>query len=97
MADTKVSQDLDLSIGLTDFSDFTLLIAKRDPGQGLVWVAFACLIAGITITSTGRAAASGRGSRPTAGSGSSGDPTAMSMSNASSDASSTSSWRSAAG
>jgi cytochrome c biogenesis protein len=48
--DTKVSQDLDLSIGLTDFSDFTLLIAKRDPGQGLVWVAFACLIAGITIT-----------------------------------------------
>jgi len=48
--DTKVSQDLDLSIGLTDFSDFTLLIAKRDPGQGLVWIAFACLIAGITIT-----------------------------------------------
>jgi cytochrome c biogenesis protein len=48
--DAKVSQGLDLSIGLTDFSDFTLLIAKRDPGQGLVWVAFACLIAGITIT-----------------------------------------------
>src|SRR4029079_5031715 len=48
--DTKISQDLDLSIGLTDFSDFTLLIAKRDPGQGLIWIAFACLIAGITIT-----------------------------------------------
>ncbi len=48
--DTKVSQDLDLSIGLTDFSDFTLLIAKRDPGQGLVWIAFGLLIAGITIT-----------------------------------------------
>ena len=46
----KVSQGLDLSIGLTDFGEFTLLIAKRDPGQGLVWIAFACLIAGITIT-----------------------------------------------
>jgi cytochrome c biogenesis protein len=48
--DVKVSQGLDLSIGLTDFGEFTLLIAKRDPGQGLVWIAFACLIAGITIT-----------------------------------------------
>ena len=26
------------------------LIAKRDPGQGIVWAAFLCLIAGITIT-----------------------------------------------
>ena len=48
--DTKVSQGLDLSIGLSDFGQFTLLIAKRDPGQGLVWLAFALLIAGITIT-----------------------------------------------
>ena len=48
--DVKVSQGLDLSIGLTDFGEFTLLIAKRDPGQGLVWVAFGLLIAGITIT-----------------------------------------------
>jgi len=48
--DAKVSRDLDLSIGLTDFGRFTLLIAKRDPGQGLVWVAFGLLIAGITIT-----------------------------------------------
>ena len=48
--DVKVSQGLDLSIGLTDFGEFTLLIAKRDPGQGIVWVAFAALIAGITIT-----------------------------------------------
>jgi len=48
--DTKVSQALDLSIGLTDFSSFSLLVAKRDPGQGLVWVAFGLLIAGITIT-----------------------------------------------
>ena len=48
--DVKVSQALDLSIGLKDFGEFTLLIAKRDPGQGLVWVAFGLLIAGITIT-----------------------------------------------
>ena len=48
--DVKVSQGLDLSIGLTDFGEFTLLIAKRDPGQGLVWIAFGLLIAGITIT-----------------------------------------------
>jgi cytochrome c biogenesis protein len=48
--DTKVSQDLDLSIGLTDVGQYTLLIAKRDPGQGLIWLAFASLIAGITIT-----------------------------------------------
>ena len=48
--DAKVSQGLDLSIGLKDFGEFTLLIAKRDPGQGLVWVAFGLLIAGITIT-----------------------------------------------
>ena len=39
--DTKVSQDLDLSIGLDRFGEYTLLIAKRDPGQGLVWLAFA--------------------------------------------------------
>jgi cytochrome c biogenesis protein len=48
--DAKVSQGLDLSIGLADFGEFTLLIAKRDPGQGLIWVAFGLLIAGITIT-----------------------------------------------
>ena len=48
--DVKVSQALDLSIGLTDFGEFSLLIAKRDPGQGLVWIAFGLLIAGITIT-----------------------------------------------
>ncbi len=48
--DAKVSQDLDLSIGLADFGEFTLLIAKRDPGQGIIWVAFGLLIAGITIS-----------------------------------------------
>ena len=41
---------LDISVGLKDFSDYTLLIAKHDPGQGLIWLAFLLLIAGITIT-----------------------------------------------
>ena len=31
-------------------SEYTLLIAKKDPGQGLVWLAFASLIAGIVIS-----------------------------------------------
>ena len=37
----QASPALDLSIGLSDFGEYTLLIAKRDPGQGLVWLAFA--------------------------------------------------------
>ena len=41
---------LDFTVGLADFSDYTLLIAKHDPGQGLIWLAFLLLIAGITIT-----------------------------------------------
>ena len=48
--DTKVSDELGLSIELVDFGQYTLLIAKHDPGQGLVWLAFLALIAGITIT-----------------------------------------------
>ena len=35
---------------MTDFGEYTLIIAKRDPGQGIVWTAFLCLIAGIMIT-----------------------------------------------
>jgi cytochrome c biogenesis protein len=41
---------LDLSVGLTDFAEYTLLIAKHDPGQGLIWLAFGLLISGITIS-----------------------------------------------
>jgi cytochrome c biogenesis protein len=40
----------DFSVELRGFSDYTLLIAKNDPGQGIVWAAFASLIAGILIT-----------------------------------------------
>jgi len=45
-----VSQEAGLSVELSEVSEYTLLIAKRDPGQGLVWLAFASLIAGIVIT-----------------------------------------------
>jgi cytochrome c biogenesis protein len=48
--DTRVSDELGITIELKDFSDYTLLIAKHDPGQGIVWLAFASLIAGITIS-----------------------------------------------
>jgi cytochrome c biogenesis protein len=40
----------DFSVTLRDVSAYTVLIAKRDPGQGLVWLAFGLLIAGIVIT-----------------------------------------------
>jgi cytochrome c biogenesis protein len=48
--DERVSDALGLSIALTDVGEYTVLIAKRDPGQGIVWAAFLSLIAGITIT-----------------------------------------------
>jgi cytochrome c biogenesis protein len=48
--DTRVSDELGISLELTDFGEYTLLIAKRDPGQGIVWIAFASLITGIAIT-----------------------------------------------
>jgi cytochrome c biogenesis protein len=48
--DEKVSDALGITIALQDFGEYTLLIAKRDPGQGIVWIAFLSLIAGITIT-----------------------------------------------
>ena len=40
----------DFSVELRGFSQYTLLIAKKDPGQGIIWAAFACLITGIVIS-----------------------------------------------
>jgi cytochrome c biogenesis protein len=40
----------DFNIGVRGFGEYTLLIAKKDPGQGFVWTAFASLISGIAIT-----------------------------------------------
>jgi cytochrome c biogenesis protein ResB len=48
--ESATSAGTDFSVELRAFSDFTLLIAKHDPGQGLVWIAFGFLIAGIVIT-----------------------------------------------
>ena len=48
--ETAVSEGTDFSIQLRAFSDFTLLIAKHDPGQGIVWTAFGFLIVGLMIT-----------------------------------------------
>ena len=44
------SEGTDFSVELRGFSQFTLLIAKKDPGQGLVWLAFGLLITGLLIT-----------------------------------------------
>ncbi len=44
------AQGTDFSVGVLGFGEFTLLIAKNDPGQGIVWTAFASLITGIAIT-----------------------------------------------
>jgi cytochrome c biogenesis protein len=37
-------------VGLRDFSEYTLLIAKNDPGVALVWIAFGSLITGLLIS-----------------------------------------------
>jgi cytochrome c biogenesis protein len=41
---------IDFIVGLRGVGEYTLLIAKHDPGQGIVWLAFASLIIGLVIT-----------------------------------------------
>ena len=41
---------LDMTLTLRSFSDYTLLIAKRDPGAPIIWLAFATLLLGLAIT-----------------------------------------------
>ena len=48
--DTLEMEGLGLSFQLRGFSDYTLLIAKRDPGQPIVWAAFVALLLGLAIT-----------------------------------------------
>ena len=48
--EAQVPAGLDFSVAVRRFTDYTLIIAKKDPGQGIVWTAFALLIAGIAIT-----------------------------------------------
>jgi cytochrome c biogenesis protein len=48
--EAQVPPGLDFSVGVRGFSAYTLLIAKKDPGQGIVWTAFLLLIIGLSIT-----------------------------------------------
>ncbi len=48
--ETGRSPDLDFTIALTRIDSYSLLIAKQDPGQGVVWLAFGSLILGLLIT-----------------------------------------------
>jgi cytochrome c biogenesis protein len=48
--EARVPPGEDFSVGVRRFTDYALIIAKKDPGQGIVWAAFAFLIAGIGIT-----------------------------------------------
>jgi cytochrome c biogenesis protein len=48
--ETSDMRGLGATVTLKGFTDYTLLIAKRDPGQGLVWAAFLALIVGLAIT-----------------------------------------------
>jgi cytochrome c biogenesis protein len=47
---TAAISGLDVSVTLRQVSEYTVLIAKQDPGQGLVWLAFGSLLAGLLIT-----------------------------------------------
>jgi cytochrome c biogenesis protein len=48
--ETSSMEGLGLTVSLRSFSDYSLLIAKRDPGAPLVWLAFAALISGLLVT-----------------------------------------------
>jgi cytochrome c biogenesis protein len=48
--ESTAMEGLGLTVSLRAFSDYTLLIAKRDPGAPLIWLAFAALIVGLAIT-----------------------------------------------
>jgi cytochrome c biogenesis protein len=48
--DTVPMDGLGLSLELRGFSDYTLLIAKRDPGALIIWSAFVALLVGLAIT-----------------------------------------------
>jgi cytochrome c biogenesis protein len=48
--ETQTAPGIDFSVGLRGFSDFTILIAKHDPGLPFVWSAFGFLILGLLIT-----------------------------------------------
>jgi cytochrome c biogenesis protein len=48
--ETATSPDVNFTVTLSSVGSYSLLVAKQDPGQGLVWLAFISLLAGILIT-----------------------------------------------
>jgi cytochrome c biogenesis protein len=48
--ETVDMEGLDMTVQLRGFSEYTLLIAKRDPGAAIVWAAFVALLAGLAVT-----------------------------------------------
>jgi cytochrome c biogenesis protein len=48
--ETAGSPDLDFTVKLLAVGSYSLLIAKQDPGQGIVWLAFGSLLTGLLIT-----------------------------------------------
>lgn len=50
VGETAEAAGLGISVTLDRVAAYTLLIAKRDPGQGIVWGAFLFLIAGLIVT-----------------------------------------------
>jgi cytochrome c biogenesis protein len=48
--ETAGSPDLDFTVTLRSVGAYSLLIAKQDPGQGIVWLAFSLLLMGLLIT-----------------------------------------------
>jgi cytochrome c biogenesis protein len=50
VGETQTVPGLDFTVGLRRVVAYTLVIAKHDPGQGLVWLAFGLLILGIVGT-----------------------------------------------
>jgi cytochrome c biogenesis protein len=48
--ETVTMEGLNLTLQLRGFSDYTLLIAKRDPGAPIIWGAFGALLLGLAIT-----------------------------------------------
>ncbi len=48
--ETASSPDVDFTLTLSSIGSYSLLIAKQDPGQGIVWLAFGLLLSGILIT-----------------------------------------------
>jgi cytochrome c biogenesis protein len=46
----RSTSGLDFAVGYRETAQFSVLIASKDPGQGIVWAAFGFLITGIVVT-----------------------------------------------